>query len=147
MSIELEFSRSQRTLLAALLVIPIILLGALGFRYTPVGSEGEAQVLTWSEWQVLQAAQRYEAELVRLQKDAEGLVTLLSQNPDPVRAQLTAERIVTAFAEGEPALRHPREQVVAAALAIQDWAVGLIDHETAAGVLQAALEALEYASE
>ena len=144
MSVEVEFSRGHKLVWVGIALLCIILLGGLGYHFTP-SVEGEAQVLTWTEWEITQAARRYTAELQRLQKDADRLAELLNRPPDPVRAQIEAESLTEELAEGEPALQHPRELLLEAALTIQDWAVGVAERKVAINALQQAVTALENA--
>ncbi len=116
----------QNLWVPALLLIPVVLvLGWLGARYTAADPAGYPLVLSWSEWQIIQAKQVYAAELDTLRREATGLVDLLNQEPDPVRAQITAERIARSYSKGQPALAYQRELLIAAAAAVQDWSVGL----------------------
>ena len=102
--------------------------------------------MTWSDWRLLRLERAYQAELSRLQHEADVLTGLLNASPDPVRAQITAERIASAYADGEPALAHQRELLVVAARAVQDWAVGVIERPAAEAALQEAIDALQIAS-
>jgi hypothetical protein len=142
MHLELELSPNQRSPWAALVILAVFLLGWLGYRFTPT-IEGEAQLLTWTEWQVLQGERRFQRELQRLQQDADRLTELLNRPPDPVRAQLIAERIVNTHSNGEASLQHPRELLVEAALAVRDWAVGAASRETAVRTLRQSVNALD----
>ena len=133
----------QNLWVAALLLIPVILvLGWLGVRYTAADPAGYPLVLSWSEWQVIQAKQVYTAELDTLRREATGLVDLLNQEPDPVRAQITAERIARSYSKGQAALAYQRELLTTAAGAIQTWSVGAMPLEQAQAALQQALDAL-----
>ncbi|NUM44038.1 MAG: hypothetical protein HUU38_04970 [Anaerolineales bacterium] len=144
MSVEVEFSRAHRFVWVSFALLSIFLLGGLGYHFTPI-IEGEAQVLTWAEWQVTQAVRQYTAELQRLQRDADRLAELLNRPPDPVRAQLEAENLTQELADGEPALQHPRELLLEAALTIQDWAVGVAERKVAVNALKQVVTALENA--
>jgi len=144
---DLHLPRQQQTLIALVLGIGLLLSGVAGWRFTPVDTAGTPQVLTWSEWHVLRAAREYRAERARLQREAGGLAELLNHSPDPVRAQITAERITRAYAEGQPALERPRQLVIAAAVAVQDWSVGAISLSEAQEALQEAVGALQDASQ
>ena len=142
MELELEFPGGQQRLAMALLILAgLLLLGLLGFFFTPQQG-GKAGVLTWTEWQVLQRQRAYQRELGRLQRDAEDLTTLLNGRPDPVRGQLTAERIVQDHAEGQPALERQRQLILEAAQSVGAWSVGAISREAARDALERALEAL-----
>ncbi len=133
----------QNLWVPALLLIPVVLvLGWLGARYTAADPAGYPLVLNWTEWQIIQAKQVYAAERNTLRHEATGLVDLLNQEPDPVRAQITAERIARSYSKGQPALAYPRELLIAAAAAVQDWSVGALPFEQAQTALQQALDAL-----
>ena len=98
----------NRTTLSGILVFVAILsllgLGALGKPYTPVTAAGDASLLPWDDWQLFKAEQRYTAEREVLRVDADALGSLLNQNPDPVAAQILAQRISRHTAEEEAAL-------------------------------------------
>lgn len=134
----------QRIWIAVLLLIPILLfLGWLGAPYTDADKAGYPKLLSWSEWQIVQARQIYNAELDTLRHEAENLSELLNQEPDPVRAQITAERINRTYAKGQPALAYPRELLISAAGAVQDWSVGALPLEQAQAAMQQAIHALD----
>jgi hypothetical protein len=144
---DLHLPHQQQTLIALFLGIGLLLSGVAGWRFTPVDAAGTPQVLTWSEWHVLRAAREYRTELARLQREVDGLAGLLAQSADPVRAQITAEHITRSFAEGQPALERPRQLVIAAAVAVQEWSVGVISLSEAQQALQEAVSALQDASQ
>jgi len=102
-------------------------LALLGRAYT-----FDSQVLSPTDWQVLQAEQAYRAELGALQRDAETLIELLNDPvPDPVRAQIVASQIANRRDEGQSALAHQRHLLVEAAAAVQNWAIGAMAREPA----------------
>ena len=144
---DLHLPRQQQTLIALVLGIGLLLSSVAGWRFTPVDAAGTPQVLTWSEWHVLRAAREYRAELAHLQREVDMLAGLLAQSPDPVRAQITAERITRTFDLGQPALERPRQLVIAAAVAVQDWSVGAVSLAEAEQALEAAVDALQIASQ
>jgi hypothetical protein len=117
-------------------------LGALGKSVTPY-YRGEAAILSLSEYQVMRAQRAYAAELSQMQQDLDELVSLINERPNAVLAQMAAERIEVAFAEGEPALYLQRELLIEAAYAVRDWSVGVTDRDTAYQSLQAALESVQ----
>lgn len=142
MELELDFKRWNWAYAAVLLLLALVGIGALGRAVTPPGE----RLLTWSEWQVLQARQACQAELKRLRLDAEALATLLDATPDPVRAQIVAEQILPHTETGEPALSAQRDALAQAALAVRDWAMGVSDYPTAQAALASALQTLQEAS-
>lgn len=111
-------------------LILILFFSWVGCLVTPIRHE-KPGLLTWAEWQVLKGARAYQAELTQLQQEIDQLAEMLTQTPDPVRAQLTAARLVQAYGTGEPALQAPREGLIQAALAVQAWAIGADTWETA----------------
>ena len=144
---DLHLPRQQQTLIALVLGIGLLLSGVAGWRFTPIDATGTPQVLTWSEWHVLRAAREYRAELAHLQREVDMLAGLLAQSADPVRAQITAERITRSYANGQPAMERPRQLVIAAAVAVQDWSVGAISLSEAQQAVQEAVVALQDASQ
>ena len=115
----------------AAIVFPAVLalagLALLGRSYT-----FDDQVLSPTDWQVLQAEQAYRTELGALQRDAETLVQLLNDSvPDPVRAQIVAGQIADRRDAGQPALAYPRQLLIEAAVAVQNWAIGATAREPA----------------
>ena len=135
---ELDLSEYRWPLIALAAILLLAGLGWLGYAYTPAGDKP----LTWTEWQVLKARNAYLDELGELQAAAETLAALLNAQPDPVRAQLTAENIQRLASEGQPALEYQREKLALAAQTISDWAVGAVDRETARQALDNAIRAL-----
>ena len=136
MEVELNFPKDGRTPALLILALFVLLgLGALGRAVTPSGD----RLLTWDEWTLLQARQAYQRELAALRGDAEALAGLLAQSPDPVRAQLLAERVLAHTASGQPALDLPRQAVAAAAQALRDWAAGAGERSAAEDTLAEAV--------
>lgn len=133
----------QRIWIAVFLLIPVLLgLGWLGAGYTAANKDGYPVALSWSEWQVVQARQVYAAEQEALRREIESLADMLNQEPDPVRAQITAERIVRAYSKGQGALVYQRELLINAAGAVQDWSVGALPLDQAQAAMQLAINAL-----
>ena len=138
---ELELDLHPRwNWIGLLLVIAVALvaIGALGRAVTPQGEK----LLTWSEWQVRQARQAYLEELDLLRQDADLLAGLLSNTPDPVRAQLAAGQVLEHTGEGQAALAVQRQALVDATLAIQEWAMGAGEYEPARAALEQAVALL-----
>lgn len=133
----------QRIWIAVLLLIPVLLgLGWLGAGYTAADKAGYPVVLSWSEWQIVQARQVYATEQEALRREVESLADMLNQEPDPVRAQITAERIVRAYSKGQAALTYQRELLINAAGAVQDWSVRALPLNQAQAAMQLAINAL-----
>jgi hypothetical protein len=142
MEVELEFNKSWHWYwLLPLTLLVLAGLGALGRIVTPPGEK----LLTWSEWQVLQARQAYRRELIVLHQDVETLADLLSAGPDPVRAQLAVEQVLVHTQQGQEMLVTQREAVTLAATALRDWAIGADDRQTAVTALDQAIQSLEQA--
>ena len=120
-----------------------IILGLVGSHFTTTNTEGAPEILSWNEWKILIAERAYRAELLRLQQEADLLVASLNRLPDPVRAQLAAERITRQYTNGEPALKYQREAVTEAAVAVQDWAAGVLPRDQAAAAVNEATRALK----
>ncbi len=135
---ELDLSQYRWFLIALAAILLLAGLGWLGYTFTP----GEDQLLTWSEWQVTKAQRAYQDELGQLQEAVDSLAALLETRPDPVRAQLVAERIQRLTSEGQPALQYPREKLALAAQAVSDWAVGASEYEVARLAVEEAIQAL-----
>ena len=137
----------NRTTLSGILVFVAILslfgLGALGKPYTPVTAAGDASLLTWDDWQLFKAEQLYTAEREVLRVDADALGSLLNQNPDPVAAQILAQRIARHTAEGEAALLSARSTLQQTAQDVASWTAGALDRDTAVTSLQIASDLLK----
>jgi phosphoglycolate phosphatase-like HAD superfamily hydrolase len=135
---ELDLSEIRIPLLTLAAILLLASLGWLGNAYIPSGDKP----LTRSEWQVLKARRAYLKELGEMQAAAETLATAFNSQPDPVRTQITAERIQLLTSEGQPALEYQREKLALAAQAVSDWAVGAMARETAFQALDEAIQAL-----
>ena len=117
-------------------------LGALGKPYTPVTAAGDIHLLTWDDWRLFKAERRYTAEREVLRSDADDLASLLNQNPDPVAAQILAQRSARHTADGEAALLSARTALQQAALDVASWTAGVLDRDTAVASLQTANDLL-----
>jgi len=129
--------------LVCLALLSLVGLGALGKLYTPVNAMGDVRLLTWDDWQLLKAERQYGAEREVLGSDAEALATLLDQNPDPVAAQMLAQRITQHTASGQAALQTARTALLQAAQDVASWTSGALDRDTAVASLQAATDLLK----
>jgi hypothetical protein len=148
MEIELTDLKQRITrwpwLSLCLALLVVIALGALGSRYTPHDEQGYPQLLSPTEWQVILARHAYTAELDNLRREVELLTGQLQGSPDPVRSQITAERIEHSYRSGQPALEHQRSALIAAAQAVQDWAAGALPSEQAQQSVENAIQVLGY---
>jgi len=144
MEFELDFPKGWNWVAVLLITVMVAVgLGALGRLVTPAGDK----LLTWSEWQVLQARHAYRQELSRLRQDVEALAGLLDQSPDPVRAQLVAEQALAHSQVGQETLAPQRQAVALAAEALRNWAVGAEDRQIAVAALLQAILTLEEAGD
>jgi hypothetical protein len=129
---------------AAMLVVSLLGLGWLGWAVTRTGTDGSAQVLTWSDYQLGKAEKAYLTERQTLRDDTDTLTALLSQQklPSPVAVQVAANRILDHTSSGVAELADARAALGEAALTVRDWAVGTADKNTAIQALQAAISLL-----
>lgn len=121
----------------------LVIMAVIGRVYSPVNDGGVPAVLTLSEWQILKAERAYQTELAELQRDVEQMASMLDRAPDPVRAQINAERIARKYAEGQPALAHHRQVVVTAAQWVGDWAAGAALFNDARSAVEQAIAVLQ----
>ncbi|GAP12203.1 hypothetical protein BECAL_03407 [Bellilinea caldifistulae] len=119
---EIEIDAREFSVVAAIVAVNVlILLGVLGWLFTPEGGK----VLTYAEWQIHKAERAYRQELRDLQKTCEEMAALLDKPLDPLRVQVAADRILNEMAKGGQAVLQPqREAVAAAAQALRNWAMG-----------------------
>lgn len=125
-------------LLAFLAVLVLLGLGALGKPVTPLTETDQARLLTWDDWRLHKAERRYQAERKILRADADALAALLNRPPDPVAAQILAERINRRAADGEAALQPARLALQQASQDAAAWSAGILDRDTAVASLKAA---------
>ena len=147
MEFELDFRKNEETLwLAALIVLVVAVifgLAQIGCQVTPVDASGEASLLGWSDWRLLQAERVYLDEMASLRVDATELVALLEREPNPVAAQLLADRIARRTASGDASLATARLALSAAAISVRSWAAGTLDRDSAILSVQDALALLQ----
>jgi len=124
-------------------LLSLLGVGALGRPYTPVSVAGQARLLTWDDWQLLKAERQYNAERDVLRSDADALAALLNQAPDPVSAQVLAQRIAQHSADGQAALQTARTALHQAAQDVASWTSGALDRDTAVASLQTATDLLK----
>jgi len=144
---ELDFRKNEETLwLAALIVLVVAVifgLAQIGRQVTPVNANREASLLGWSDWRLLQAERVYLDEMASLRVDATELVAMLEREPNPVAAQLLADRIARRTASGDASLAAARLALSAAAISVRSWAAGTLDRDHAILSVQEALTLLQ----
>jgi hypothetical protein len=141
MEIEFDTKNLKETFLdnvGGIFVILLVVLFAIGFlgkTFTP----RDNTMLNWNEWQVLKVDKKYNYELSSLQQQIEALSKLVDAQPDPVRAQIVSDQIITNSNKGLSALELQRTALAAAARAVRQWAIGADTRENAQGALQNAI--------
>lgn len=147
MEIELDLRTSQKPLwyaaAAAVLLLVVLGLGAIGAPLTPRTESGRPRLLSWPDWRFIQAEKAYQTELGRLRTSADQLIQALQGRPSPVAVQLLAERVLRQTAGGDPALEAARAALAQAALDVRDWSAGVLPYDQAAASLQAAIGLLQ----
>ncbi len=142
----MEISISRNTLYSTFVLVGLLaLLGlaSLGKSFTPTAEAGEARVMTWSDWQLTKAERRFQNEREILRADMNALAALLNTTPDPVAAQLLAQRIGRHTSAGEAVLQPARTALLQAAQDVASWSAGVLDRDTATTSLQAAATLLK----
>lgn len=147
MEIELSLGRANylREISLALFLLSLMGMGWLGRSVTQAGSDGNAQILTWSNYQLGKAENAYLEERKILREDADTLMKMLGQEniPGPVAVQVAANRIIDHSNSGVTELSAARKALTNAAVTVRDWSVGLVDKNTAIQSVQAAVSLLE----
>jgi len=144
---EIEIDRSalpqNGLLIASMMLIVLVALGALGWWALPDG-----RILTWTEWQVIRQRAAYSRELRTLAEATEKLIELLEASPDPVRASLVVDQTHRALDDVTLAsLDASRAAVLNAADTLNAWALGEADRDEAVVALSAAQDELMQALE
>lgn len=136
MEIEIDLKGLKVSNLALVaLVVVLLILGIVGYHVTPAGG----RVLTWDEWQLIKIRQAYRREVAVLQQAVERLAEAVNRGDDPLRAQMTADRVLRDLDAVTLAVLEPaRGAVAGAAQAVRAWALG--------GDREAALQAVQEAS-
>ena len=144
MEFELDVREDQTVWTIAILSIIALLLFGLGVIGRPVTPyEGDtARVMTSADWELIQAEEVYNTEIVILRRDVDSLVAALDAESDPVRVSLLVKKISGEVADGTPALATARQAVFQAALNVGDWSTGVLDREIAITSLQTAIALL-----
>lgn len=142
----MEFELKRNDLTAALVILGVLILvglGLLGSHFTPRSATGEAQVLGWQDWRLMNAEREREIERAALQADVAAMIDLLNRNPDPVAAQMLLERVSRRTQDGDATLSNAREATLQAASSVRDWAIGQTTRIDALEDAQSALALLQ----
>jgi hypothetical protein len=134
--IDLDLSENAWvTYLALALIIALALMGLalIGQNATP---DGQAKVLAWSDWQVLQARRAHNSELVVLRQDLNEIALRVQKLPDPISAQILQTRISRHTSDGQPTLELARASLQNAADGLAAWSAGQIERETLIELIQ-----------
>jgi hypothetical protein len=114
----------RRAPVVLLILAVVIGLSLLGKAYT----SSPPRVIGRGDWEALKVERKYREELAQLREDLADLAALVTQRPDPVRAELAAARIAQNHASGLALLEQQREIVLAATDVVRDWCHGRIIH-------------------
>ncbi|HUI87272.1 MAG TPA: hypothetical protein VLX61_00980 [Anaerolineales bacterium] len=132
------------TALMAVVIALIIVFGWIGRGVTPTDDAGNPRLLSWPDWELIQAEREHTAELSTLQGDASKLALALQERPDPVAAQFLVSSVARHVqSESDPSLASARQALVSASLDVRDWASGALDRNTAVQSLQEAMALLK----
>jgi hypothetical protein len=144
MEIEVDLNGLKVSNLAIIaLAAVLVILGVVGYRVTPEGN----RILTWEDWQVRKAHLEYRREVGVLQSALDRLAQVVNRTPDPLRAQMTADRVLRDLDEVRLAVLEPaRGAVGEAALAVRAWALGG-EREAAVQAVAHAVEVVQQAAE
>ena len=125
------------TYLALVLIIALALMGLalIGQNATP---DGQAKVLAWSDWQVLQARRAHNSELSVLRQDLNEIALRVQKLPDPIAAQVLQTRISRHTSDGQPTLELARAALQNAAVGLTAWSAGQIEREAMIELIQTA---------
>jgi hypothetical protein len=129
--------------IAIAIALVLVILGVVGYRVTPEGN----RILTWEDWQVRQAHLEYRREVGVLQGALDRLAQVVNRTPDPLRAQMTADRVLRDLDAVRLAVLEPAKGAVGeAALAVRAWALGG-EREAAVQAVARAVEVVQQAAE
>jgi hypothetical protein len=136
MELELDFGKGSsywREVLVAVILVTLIALGVLGWSISKNDANGQAQILTWTDYQVSKAEKVYLAELEILRADTEALAQLLAQSPEPSPAavQIKVNQILADASSGTPELTEARAALANAAGLVRDWSIGSVEKDQA----------------
>jgi len=142
MEIEIDL-KSFSSLGIALAIVVLLILGLVGYAVTPEGN----RILTWEDWQVQKAHLAYRREVGALQTAVDRLAQVVNRSPDPLRAQMTADRVLRDLDEVRLAVLEPAKGAVSeAALAVRAWALGG-ERDAAVQAVARAVEVVQQAAE
>lgn len=129
--------------IAIAIALVLVILGVVGYRVTPEGN----RILTWEDWQVRRAHLEYRREVGVLQGALDRLAQVVNRTPDPLRAQMTADRVLRDLDAVRLAVLEPAKGAVGeAALAVRAWALGG-EREAAVQAVARAVEVVQQAAE
>jgi hypothetical protein len=131
----------QGVLIGIGVIVVLILLGLLG-RF--ILSDGK--VLTWSEWTIYKQHSEYRRDVRVLTRNADYLAEIVTDVPDPVRAQLALEKVDRDMEDiSLVSLNAQKEALIGAAQGIVQWSLGQITRDDAVRVLNTANESVQAA--
>ncbi len=140
---EIEFASPKGEyfylVLAVCFFLGVIGLGWLGSTVTPVGNDGRATVLSWTDFQVAQAQKAYSAERDNLRQAVDDLADLVSKGASPVEVQIHVSRIEKLTVDGLPELADARAAISQASADVRDYSLGKISES-------AVIESINYAA-
>lgn len=145
----MEIDLKENEWLAWLGLTLVIALALVGFAYigqnaTPIdAATGEARVITWNDWQALQARRAHNRELAVLRADLAAIAQTFQFPPDPVSAQILRARILQHTQGGQPTLEMARAFVQNAADGLVSWSSGQIERAEMIAFIQQAEAALK----
>lgn len=135
MEMEIDLSGVKKGSLFVWVGIGIIVL--LGLMLFGRAVSEEDRLLTWQEWQIQKLKRAYNAERLALLHDIEQLEKLLSDDPDPARAQVVVLGIRrNQSGRRVEALESARQALADAAQAVLDWASGAGEYNAAVDAVQ-----------
>ena len=138
MEIELDLTALKLDWWILAVVLLLVFFGVVGYQVTPA----DGRVMTWTEWQVVQAERQYQRELRQLQDFGAELSGFLDVH-DPVRVQLQVQQMQEKVAQmSAPALERQREAFQRAASAVVDYQNGQAAYNDAAQAVQEYLDAV-----
>jgi len=130
--------------LTLIIVLVLVTFALIGQNATPIdAATGEARVIAWSDWQILQARREHNRELAVLREDLTSIAQMFQFPPDPISAQVLQSRIAQHTSNGQPTLEMARAYVQNAADGLVAWSSGGIEREDLIALIQQAEAALK----
>ena len=147
MEIEVDFGKGSsywREVLVAVILVTLVALGVLGWGVSKTDANGQAQILTWTDYQISKAEKAYLAELAVLRTDTDELAQLLAQTPEPSPAavQIKVNQVLADTVSGTPELAAARADLAATAGTVRDWSIGSVEKDQAILSIQALTQLL-----